>query len=303
MLSIRQLRYALAVWREGTFVKAAEKVHISQPAISEQVGQLESEIGFELFRRTGHGVEVTDLGRTFLLEAEEVYLSMLRLNETANQLRGAHGGLFSIGLSSGVTPFLVPEVIRALSDLSPKLRLEISTTTTRQIYKLLLDDSLDVGLTVETNPRVLSRELVSERVATDKMALIVPKNHRFTKRKSVKLKELIDEPLIMSELSVGYSEVVLSMFSDLGLHANISAICDNFTTIVAMVCAGAGIAIMPQHGAGVEAMSADLSIIPLSPNRTVYVTMVRRIRKMSPDAELYVESISNHLKQKRLLTD
>ena len=110
MLSVRQLRYALAVWREGTFVKAAEKVHISQPAISEQVSQLEAAIGFELFRRTGHGVEVTDLGRTFLLEAEEVYLGMLQLSDTANQLRGAQGGMFSIGLSSGVTPFLVPLV-------------------------------------------------------------------------------------------------------------------------------------------------------------------------------------------------
>src|SRR5690606_25471311 len=225
--------------------KAAEKVHISQPAISEQVSQLEQEIGFELFRRTGHGVEVTDLGRTFLLEAEEVYLSMLRLNETASQLRGAQGGLFSIGLSSGVTPFLVPELIRALADVTPKLRLDISTTTTRQIYKELLDEGLDVGMTVETNPRVLPRELQSDRVALDTMCLIVPKSDRFARRKSVHLKELAAQPLIMNELSVGYSEIVLSMFSDLGLQATIAAICDNFSTIVAMVRAGAGLAIVP----------------------------------------------------------
>lgn len=73
-------------------MQAAEKLHISQPAISEQVSQLEAEIGFELFHRTGHGAEVTDLGRSFLVEAEEVYLGMLRLTETASQLRGAQSG-------------------------------------------------------------------------------------------------------------------------------------------------------------------------------------------------------------------
>ncbi len=302
MLSVRQLRYALAVWREGTFVKAAEKVHISQPAISEQVSQLEATIGFELFRRTGHGVEVTDLGRTFLLEAEEVYLGMLRLNETANQLRGAQGGLFSIGLSSGVTPFLVPKIIEALKDLSPKLRLAISTATTRQIYKSLLEDNLEVGFTVETNPRVLPGDLVSERVASDEMTLIVPRGHRFTRRKSVKLKELENEPLIMNELSVGYSEIVMSMFSDLGLQANIAAICDNFTTIVAMVRSGAGVSLIPQRSAGIEATSEDLSIIPVQPNRLIHVTMVRRVQKMSPNEELYAGAIRDHLLAADLIT-
>ncbi len=302
MLSVRQLRYALAVWREGTFVKAAEKVHISQPAISEQVSQLEATIGFELFRRTGHGVEVTDLGRTFLLEAEEVYLGMLQLNETASRLRGAQGGLFSIGLSSGVTPFLVPKIIEALKDVSPRLRLAVSTATTRQIYKSLLDDSLEIGFTVETNPRVLPRELLSERVASDRMTLVVPRGHRFTRRKSVRLKELEAEPLIMNELSVGYSEIVMSMFSDLGLQANIAAICDNFTTIVAMVRAGAGISLIPQRSAGIEAASEDLSLIPVRPNRTIHVTMVRRVQKMSPNAELYTDAIRNHLLDAALLS-
>ncbi len=303
MLSIRQLRYALAVWREGTFVKAAEKVHISQPAISEQVSQLESTIGFELFRRTGHGVEVTDLGRTFLLEAEEVYLGMLRLNETANQLRGAQGGMFSIGLSSGVTPFLVPEIVRVLAKVAPEQRLSVHTTTTRQIYRSLLDDTVELGFTVETNPRVLPRELFSERVASDRMALVVPRGHRLTRRKSVTLKSLESEDIIINDLSVGYSEVVMAMFSDLGLKPNISAICDNFTTIVAMVRAGAGISLIPERAAGVDANHDDLCVLPVRPNREIFVTMVRRAQNLSPSAERYAEAIRDHLLASPLIND
>jgi len=69
MFSIRQPRYALAVWREGSFVRAAEALNVSQPAISGQVRQFEEELGCSLFRRTGHGVEVPEIGRTFLMQA------------------------------------------------------------------------------------------------------------------------------------------------------------------------------------------------------------------------------------------
>jgi DNA-binding transcriptional LysR family regulator len=293
MLSIRQLRYALAVWSEGTFVGASEKLHISQPAISEQVSQLEAEIGFDLFQRTGHGVQVTDLGRAFLIEAEDIYLGMLRLGETASLLRGTQGEIFSIGMSSGVMPFVVPEIVRALADLDLKLRLDISTTTTRVIHRRLCDDSLDVGITVETNPRALPSELLSERVASDRMVLTVPRGHRFARRKSVGLEEVANEPLIMNELSVGYSDVVLSMFSDVGLQAKIAAVCDNFATIFALVGEGTGIAIVPLLSTGLS--GGRVVNLPLTPERRVHVTLVRRARKMPALPLAYANAIRDRL--------
>ena len=293
MLSIRQLRYALAVWSEGTFVRAAKKVHISQPAISEQVSQLETQIGFELFRRTGRGVQVTDLGRAFLVEAEEVYRAMQRLGEIANLLHGTQDEVFSIGISSGVMPYVLPEIVRALSTLEVKLRLDIATTTTREIHRKLRDDSLDIGITVETNPLTLPRELVSERVASDRMVLTVPRGHRFAHRKSVDLKEVADEPLIMNELSVGYSDVVLSMFSNLGLKTNIKAACDNFEAIFALVGADVGIAIVPLLST-VNKRTGIVSL-PLKPLRRVYVTLLCRAGKMPAGPQVYATAIRDRL--------
>ena len=177
MLNMRRLYYALAVWKEGTFVKAAERVHISQPAISEQVRQLELEVGFEIFRRTGQGVEATDAGLAFLLEAEEVYLKLERLSESADLLRGTKAGVFSVGLSSSVTSLTAPSLVRALHNLTPTLLLEISTLSTRRIYKRLREEEIDIGITVETSPRVLPPDLHAEKIASDRMTLIVPKSH------------------------------------------------------------------------------------------------------------------------------
>src|SRR5258708_13324324 len=87
LLDFRQLRYALSVYKERSFTKAAKRLNISQSAVSEQVKLLEEEIGFELFRRTSRGIESPDRGRTFLYESERVIGHLLTLSHTPTLLR------------------------------------------------------------------------------------------------------------------------------------------------------------------------------------------------------------------------
>lgn len=295
MFSIRQLRYALAVWREGSFVRAAEALNVSQPAISGQVRQFEQELGFALFKRTGHGIEVTEIGRTFLMQAEPIYFGNLRLTDMARQLRGGPAGSFAIGISSGIDQVLVPEIFAAISAVKPQARLELTTTTTRRINQLLLEERIDIGVTVETNPRALSRDLISEPVSRDEMVLIVPCKHRLARRRSVEIDELADEPLIMNELSVGYGEIVLSMFNDRSLRPDISAVSDNVETMKAIVRAGGGVALVPRFSAELDAAHGLLRMLNLEPGRTLEIMLVRRQRKMSLVAETFAGAIRDRL--------
>jgi len=96
----RKLRYAVAVWRERSFSKAAQRLNISQPSVSEQVRLLEAEVGFPLFERTGHGINVTYPSRTFLHQAEQAVNDLQRLSDTAGQLRGKPVGSIRIGFST-----------------------------------------------------------------------------------------------------------------------------------------------------------------------------------------------------------
>ncbi len=295
MFSIRQLRYALAVWREGSFVRAAEALNVSQPAISGQVRQFEEELGFALFKRTGHGVEVTEIGRTFLMQAEPIYFGNLRLTDMATQLRGGPAGSFAIGISSGIDQFLVPEIMAAISAIKPQARLELTTTTTRRINQLLLEERIDIGITVETNPRALSRDLISEPVSRDEMVLIVPCKHHLARRRSIEIEKLVDERLIMNELSVGYGEIVLSMFSDRGLRPDIAAVSDNVETIKAIVRSGGGIALVPRFSVELDAAQGLLRMLDLQPSRMLDIMLVRRQRKMSLVAEAYADAIRDRL--------
>lgn len=291
MLNMRRLYYALAVWKEGTFVKAAERVHISQPAISEQVRQLELEVGFEIFRRTGQGVEATDAGLAFLLEAEEVYLKLERLSESADLLRGTKAGVFSVGLSSSVTSLTAPSLVRALHNLTPTLLLEISTLSTRRIYKRLREEEIDIGITVETSPRVLPPDLHAEKIASDRMTLIVPKSHPLAPVGRVSMSDFPSDPLVMTELSVGYSEVVKSLFSETDIRNDVAAVCDNFLTIIELVAAGAGISIVPEQAVRSESSRSAIAVVELEPAKEVNIVMVSRVTPLKGSAKRYADSI------------
>jgi DNA-binding transcriptional LysR family regulator len=133
-LDFRQLRYALSVYKERSFTKAAKRLNISQSAVSEQVKLLEEEIGFELFRRTSRGIEATDRGRTFLYESERVMGDLLSLSDTARRLRGAPQDTLKLGMGSGMAQIFIPRMFADLRNNLPGVRLEILTAPTKNIF-------------------------------------------------------------------------------------------------------------------------------------------------------------------------
>src|SRR6202047_4344797 len=124
-LDFRQLRYALSVYKERSFTKAAKRLNISQSAVSDQVKLLEEEIGFELFRRTSRGIESTDRGRTFLYESERVMGDLLTLSDTARRLRGALLDTLTLGMGAGLASIFIPRIFADLKSALPGVRVDI----------------------------------------------------------------------------------------------------------------------------------------------------------------------------------
>src|SRR5258705_12562771 len=133
VLDFRQLGYALSVYKERSFTKAARRLNISPSAVSEEVKLLEEEIGFELFRRTSRGIESTDRGRTFLYESEQVVGDLLSLSDTARRLRGALSDTLTIGMGSGMAQIFIPRMFADLKSDLPGVRLDILTAPTKNI--------------------------------------------------------------------------------------------------------------------------------------------------------------------------
>lgn len=295
-MDIRQIRYALAVARENSFTGAAQRLHISQSSVSEQVAMLEDEIGFRLFHRTGRGVESTERGRSFLAEADRVAQEFFGLSDTARRLNGAGYESFTLGMGSGMAGLVVPNALRHFCDIFPNVQLRIVTAPTRRIYDQLHTDQLDAGIAIELPTDELPTGLLSIPIATTEMVLIGhPEHPLFGDEGPIDVARLIGEPLITNELTIGYGRIVTTMFADIGAPPNIRAVADNVDTLREMVAAGMGVAIIPRSALLQTGSGAPLGVRPITPERKTGFCIVRRRQAMSRSRESYFSFLSDAL--------
>lgn len=274
-------------------------MNVAQSAVSTQVKLLEDELGFQLFRRTGQGAEVTGLGRTFLQQAEHAVSYFLGLLETAQQLRGDRAGTLAIGVSSGIAPYVMPLIIEALKPELARMRVEVATAPTQRIHQLVAEERLDLGLTTETDQRGMPIGLLRQTVVELKLCLIVRPDHRLSRRRRiVDLEALTDEPMIMNELAAGYGELVLSMFADRGMRPTIAAVVDNVETIKILVRSGLGIAIVPRVCTYNEVRLRQLVAKSIRSVPNVSITIVSRMQPKTRTAERNLEIIRAALQSK-----
>jgi DNA-binding transcriptional LysR family regulator len=290
-MEFRQIRYALAVAKERSFTKAAGRLSISQSAVSEQVKLLEDRIGFSLFRRTGRGIEPTERGRMFLYEAERVVTDLMNLSDVARRLSGVGVEALFVGIGSGLAPMLLPRMFPDNS-FPENLHLEIKTAPTRVIFDDLHDDRLDVGIVTEVASDRVPSGLVGTPLFDLDMALIMRPDHRLAaKTGPIDIALLMEEPIIMNELSIGYGQIVSTMFNDLGIRPRIRAIVDNVETIKVMVQTGAGIAVIPSGAAAMEVKLGLLAMRPLASQRRVTINAYRSRQALPRRKEVLLERI------------
>jgi DNA-binding transcriptional LysR family regulator len=296
-LDFRQLRYALSVYRERSFTKAAKRLNISQSAVSEQVKLLEEEIGFELFRRTSGGVESTERGRTFLYESERVMGDLLSLSDTARRLRGELSDTLTIGMGSGMAQIFIPRLFADLKSNLPGVRLDILTAPTKNIFNALHEERMDAGIAIEPGPDRLPAGLIFDRLVDVEMVLITHPKHALARSKQpVDIGRLLAEPFIMSELTVGYGQVVFSLFTDLGIRPNILAVVDNIETIKIIVQSAGGIAIVPRASAENEVILGLLKALPIAPARNVVLNLFRRREPLARRKEAALSKLREMLR-------
>jgi len=296
-LDFRQLRYALSVYKERSFTKAARRLNISQSAVSEQVKLLEEEIGFELFSRTSGGVESTERGRTFLYESERVMGDLLSLSDTARRLRGSLSDTLTIGMGSGMAQIFIPRIFADLKSALPGVRLDILTAPTKNIFNELHEERIDAGIAIESYPDRLPAGLIFDRLVDVEMALITHPKHPLARSKQpVDIGRLLAEPFIMSELTVGYGQVVFTLFTDLGIRPNILAVVDNIETIKIIVQSGGGIAIVPRASAENEVTLGLLKALSIAPARNVVLSLFRRREPLARRKEAALLKLREMLK-------
>ena len=244
-MELRHLRYFIAVAEELHFTKAAERLHIAQPPLSQQIQQLEAELGVKLFeRKTKRQVQLTEAGKVFLQEAYQLLVQL----ETAVALTQKTGrgetGQLRIGFTSLVIYDLLPLILQQFREQFLEVELVLLELTTSKQEQALRDSLIHVGF---AHPPLEDDTLSYKCIHSETLVVALSSTHSLAEKEHICVQSLLSEPLIMFPryLAPGLYDRIMSLFQQRNFKPNITQEAIQMQTIIGLVSAGMGVAITP----------------------------------------------------------
>ncbi len=246
-MELRHLRYFCAVAENQGFSSTARALHVSQSAISEQISDLEHEIGIALLVRGRQKTKLTAPGEIFLAEAKKVLAAADEAVETARRSARGEIGTLTIGFFNGGTGSEVPAVIRRFRSRHPGVRVSVVEMVPGEQSKALLNGTIDVGFTRPLEPP-FDQALQSELMYLDPLAVVMPKDHPLA-ADSIDLRKLAKERfvLVARESSEELYGKIMTLCTEAGFAPRVVSTATVWSSVVLLVQAGEGIAILPRN--------------------------------------------------------
>lgn len=292
-MELRQLRYFIAVAENLSFSRAAQQLHVTVPPLSRQIRQLEDEFEVRLFIRDRKHVALSDAGRLFLTEAKRLVGQAARMGDSVRMAKCGEGGLVRIG----VGPALGERVGRAVVEHANHFRgveFECRDALSFAQYAALHEGGLDVSF---LRPCVDSPELRSELLFEEQMIVYISKANPLAKRKSLRVKDLAGEPLLLFDRrsAPGLYDKTLELYAAAGVNPIISSVAvepnPNNDLQALLLTSRKGIRIIPDEPACRPAPASEIAAVPLDePDATMPVHMVWRKAEKKAVVLAFVET-------------
>lgn len=245
-MELRHLRYFVAVAEELHFTRAARRLGIEQPPLSQQIKALEAEIGTPLFERRARTVALTDAGRGLLDDARSILAQVQRATDHARRVARGDAGRIGVGMinSAPFHPF-VPRVLREFGQTYPDVALSLDEHATPVLAEAVLADRLDVAFVrplLGDEPRLVSETLFDEAVL-----IAMPQAHRLATRRRLAIADLRSEAFVLFSRAVGAGlyDDILATCRRAGFSPRIGQEASQVTSIVNLVAAGLGVSLVP----------------------------------------------------------
>jgi len=263
-MELRHLRYFIAVAEEENVSRAALRLHVSQPALSRQVRDLEEDLGFLLLQRGAKSVRLTEAGRTFLAEARAVMQRVEQAVKTARATASGQRGELHVGYAPTLTARMLPPALRAFQAELPNVGVKLHDLSTEEMLAGLRGGKLQLAFLVRPATAV-GRGLRFEELLRDPLRLAVAPAHPLARKRTVSLAEAVKEPFIAYNRKdyPEYQEMLAAVFASTKSSPRIVEEQDGVTSLIAAVEAGGGVALMPESLSCLA--GPRLQLMPLSP--------------------------------------
>jgi DNA-binding transcriptional LysR family regulator len=242
-MDIRQIRYFLAIVQEGQFTKAANKLNIAQPPLSQQIKLLEKELGVKLLIRGAKGVELTEAGQVFAVRAEQILNLAGSTKKELIDLSKGHHGAISIGTVSSSGASILPKYIKEFNESYPDVTFQVLEGNTIKIMDLVNKGVVNLGI-VRTPFNLNNYDYIIQgsNEPDDPMVAIFTDNWKFQNEK-INLNDLKDIPLIIHRR---YEHIIMNAFSKYGIEPNILCKGEDVRSIITWAELGIGVAMAPK---------------------------------------------------------
>jgi LysR family transcriptional regulator, hydrogen peroxide-inducible genes activator len=242
-MEIHQLRYFVAVADEGSFSRAAAKVRVAQPSLSQQIRKLEADVGQPLFDRLPRSVVLTEAGRCLIEYARQILASIGDARRCIDEFKGEIAGRVAVGAIPTIAPYVLPELVVTFQNHYPHVTLEIVEDVTAGIARRIEAGELDVALasTCQQSPT-----LRRERLGNEPLLALVPEGHPLAKETVITLDDLKSQRFLLLHEMHCLSQQVHHLLESRRLHPQIALAGSQLSTIANMVAAGIGVSIVPQ---------------------------------------------------------
>lgn len=243
-MELQQLRYFCAIADTGSFSRAAQKTHVSQPSLSQQIRKLEDELGTRLFDRLGRAVQLTELGRAFLPRARAVLRDLEAARSDVVERKKSISGPLSVGVIPTIGPYFLPPILATFSRKYPEVRVTVAEEITLLLLERLREGTMDAAI-VALPLQARSHDFQSFPLITEKLYAVLPKQHELAKRRVLALEELQDDPFLLLRDGHCFRETAVAACKRARLNPKIIFESGQFSSILSMVSAGLGVSIVP----------------------------------------------------------
>jgi DNA-binding transcriptional LysR family regulator len=288
-LTIRQMRAVVAVAQSGSFGRAATMLHLSQPALTVRLREVEAVLNIRLFDRGAHGAEPTEAGRGLTESFARVLADLDAVLAGVKEAAEGRTGLVRIAVLPSVGATVLPPVLAKLRARNPGIRVVVRDAVARQVAALVKSGTVELGIGTETEP---DAGIVATPLFEDWMVAVLPAGHRFEALADVPLAALAAEALVLMDPESSVRALFDRACATAGTNVMPAYEATYMSTAVGLVRAGLGIGVLPSS-------AVDLRIAPTLETRSIVepairrsIMMVRRAgRSLSPAAAALVECL------------
>ena len=298
-MELRHLRYFIAVAEEGSLLTAAQRrLNTSQPSLSRQIRDLETEVGVKLLERQARGVALTSAGRVFLDHARLALLQVEAATEGARRTEQPERPFFTMGFLAGQEVVWLPHALRIIREEAPGVEITLSSQSSPELALALMRGKLDVAF---LRPETQSIGLSFKFLAKEPLIAVLPADHRLTSRKKIRPQDLASEIYVSSaRISPVLKSVIQNYASKVGITLKAEYEGDNLPSAMSLVVSTGGVTLIPLYAQNMltpNVVARALEGVPPTIDLTLGYNAANSshlLRRLLSRADELVANVQNH---------